>query len=312
MSEERPEPPGPVDTLLGEDPGVELRRLAAATRSYLQWLSDQGVGWVPGGGVARRGGAVARSSSGRGPRQSQGDAHAAGAARREPSPAVRAPALAPGAAEAAGPAPTPPGVTPALRDVPAGSKGLALVKETLGNCTRCRLASGRIQLVFGDGNPEAALMFVGEAPGRDEDLAGEPFVGAAGALLTKMIAAMGFGRDEVYIANVLKCRPPRNRDPEPDEVACCLPFVRAQILAIRPRVIVTLGRYAAQALLDTDAPVGRLRGRFHSLTIGDLEIPVMPTYHPAYLLRNADAKRPVWEDLKQVIAHLRTLGIPEG
>jgi DNA polymerase len=148
-------------------------------------------------------------------------------------------------------------------------------------------------------------MFIGEAPGRDEDLSGQAFVGAAGELLTKMIAAMGYRRDEVYICNVVKCRPPRNRDPEPEELAACAPFVLAQIAAVASRVIVTLGQVAAQSLLDTGQPVGRLRGRFHELQVAGRAIPLMPTYHPAYLLRSPQAKRPVWEDLKQVIALLR-------
>jgi len=178
------------------------------------------------------------------------------------------------------------------------------VREVLGDCQRCRLATARIQIVFGQGDPRARLMFIGEGPGRDEDLAGEAFVGAAGQLLTKMMAAMGQTREQVYIANVIKCRPPRNRDPEPDELQACEPFILGQIRAVEPTVIVTLGRVPAQALLRSEAPVGRLRGRFHDLEVEGRRIPLMPTYHPAYLLRSPEAKRPVWEDLKQVIALL--------
>ena len=147
-------------------------------------------------------------------------------------------------------------------------------------------------------------MFVGEGPGADEDLQGEPFVGRAGQLLTQIIKAMGFARDEVYIANVVKCRPPGNRNPEPDEIAQCEPFLHAQIAAIGPRVIVALGKFAAQTLLATDTPISRLRGHFHSLR----DIDVMPTFHPSYLLRNPAAKREVWDDMKMVIARLKNEG----
>lgn len=169
-------------------------------------------------------------------------------------------------------------------------------------CTLCKLGRlGRKQVVFGVGNPQARLMFVGEAPGADEDAQGEPFVGRAGQLLTKIIEAIGFKRDDVYIANVIKCRPPGNRAPEPDEVATCEPFLLQQIDAIRPRVIVALGTHAAHALLKTDAPISRLRGRVHDFR-GDIKL--VPTFHPAFLLRSPDRKRDVWEDMKKVRALL--------
>jgi DNA polymerase len=155
-------------------------------------------------------------------------------------------------------------------------------------------------VVFGVGNPRAALMFVGEAPGFDEDRQGEPFVGAAGQLLTRIIAAIKLRREDVYIANILKCRPPNNRNPKPDEIALCRPYLDRQIELIRPRVICALGKFAAQTLLASDAPISRLRGRFHDYR----GIPVMPTYHPAYLLRNPDGKRAVWEDMQQIQARL--------
>ena len=181
------------------------------------------------------------------------------------------------------------------------TKGLQQIQEEIGDCTRCKLSGlGRSKIVFGVGNPDAALMFVGEGPGADEDRQGEPFVGKAGQLLTKIIEAMGFARSEVYIANIVKCRPPKNRDPEPDEVEQCEPFLRAQIAAVQPEVIVALGRYAAQTLLGTSAPVSRLRGRWASYE----GIPLMPTFHPAYLLRNPGEKRPVWEDMQEVLARL--------
>jgi DNA polymerase len=178
---------------------------------------------------------------------------------------------------------------------------LTEIRADIGDCTRCKLHSGRTHIVYGVGNPEATVMFVGEGPGADEDLQGEPFVGRAGQLLTQIIKAMGFAREEVYIANVVKCRPPGNRNPEPDEIARCEPFLHAQIAAIRPRVIVALGKFAAQTLLATDTPISRLRGQFHSLR----DIDVMPTFHPSYLLRNPAAKREVWEDMKMVIARLK-------
>ena len=178
------------------------------------------------------------------------------------------------------------------------------IRADIGDCTRCKLHSGRTHIVYGVGNPEATLMFVGEGPGADEDVQGEPFVGRAGQLLTQIIKAMGFAREEVYIANVVKCRPPGNRNPEPDEIAQCEPFLHAQIAAIRPRVIVALGKFAAQTLLATDTPISRLRGQFHSLR----DVDVMPTFHPSYLLRNPAAKREVWEDMKMVIARLKDEG----
>jgi len=169
--------------------------------------------------------------------------------------------------------------------------------------------------VFGVGSPNAALMFVGEAPGADEDAQGEPFVGRAGQLLTKIIEAIGLSREDVYIANVIKCRPPGNRAPEPDEVATCEPFLFRQIAAIRPRVIVALGSHAAHALLKTDAPISRLRGHVHDFRLPTESSPgepaeappgikLVPTFHPAFLLRSPDRKRDVWEDMKKVRALL--------
>jgi len=183
--------------------------------------------------------------------------------------------------------------------------GLAGLREELGECTRCKLAGTRKSIVFGVGADDAPLMFVGEAPGEQEDKRGEPFVGPAGELLDKMIEAMGWSRSSVYIANVLMCRPPGNRNPQPDEVAACQPFLDAKIDRIAPRVIVALGRPAANTLLGTDAPISALRGRFHERR----GIKVMPTFHPAYLLREPDRKRDAWADLKLVIGELARLGI---
>jgi DNA polymerase len=187
---------------------------------------------------------------------------------------------------------------------PTGAAGLAVVRDDLGDCKRCKLAPLRTNLVFGVGNPNAHLVFVGEAPGADEDAQGEPFVGKAGQLLTKMIEAMGYRREDVYICNILKCRPPGNRNPEPDEIEKCEPFLKAQLATIRPRVIVALGKFAAQCLLRDDTPISRLRGTFRSYE----GIQLMPTFHPAYLLRDPTKKKEAWEDLKAVNAALQRLG----
>lgn len=181
------------------------------------------------------------------------------------------------------------------------------IRRDLGECQRCKLWSTRTQLVFGEGNPQARLMFVGEGPGADEDASGRPFVGRAGQLLTRMIEAIGFQRDEVYIANVVKSRPPGNRAPERDEVEACLPFLRRQIAAIWPQLIVTLGNPATQALLDSKVGITRLRGTFHPYPALS-EILVLPTYHPAYLLRSPDKKPEAWEDLKKVRDFLQSSG----
>lgn len=178
---------------------------------------------------------------------------------------------------------------------------LDAIRADLGECTRCKLHTlGRTQIVFGTGNPNADLMFVGEAPGADEDEQGVPFIGRAGQLLTKIIEAIGLTRDDVYIANVIKCRPPGNRNPEPDEIAECEPFLIRQIESVRPKVIVALGTFAAHALLRTEQPISRLRGTFYDYHGAKL----LPTFHPAYLLRSPDRKRDVWDDMKKVRAVL--------
>ncbi len=190
-----------------------------------------------------------------------------------------------------------------------GRRSLAEVRADLGECTRCKLHSTRRSIVFGVGAEDAPLMFVGEAPGEQEDKRGEPFVGPAGELLDKMIEAMGWSRASVYVANTTKCRPPQNRNPQPDELAACMPFLAAQIAAVAPRVIVALGRPAANQLLGTDAPISALRGRFHDRN----GVRVMPTFHPAYLLREPTKKREAWDDLKLVMTELTRLGIsPPG
>jgi DNA polymerase len=179
----------------------------------------------------------------------------------------------------------------------APAEGLAAVRADIGDCTRCKLHRlGRRQIVFGVGSPTAELMFVGEAPGQEEDVQGIPFVGRAGQLLTKIIEAIDLKREDVYIANVIKCRPPENRNPEPDEVETCEPFLFRQIDIIKPKVIVALGKFGAQTLLRTLDPISRLRGRVYDYRGAKL----VPTFHPAYLLRNPSSKREVWEDMKLV------------
>ncbi len=186
------------------------------------------------------------------------------------------------------------GAVPALS--PGSMPDLPALEKFLSGCPRCKLAPTRTHIVFGQGNPKAGLMFVGEAPGRDEDEQGLAFVGRAGQLLTKIIEAIGLTRDDVFIANVLKCRPPNNRNPERDEVETCRPFLDEQIRLINPRVIVTLGTFAAQALLQTDEPISRMRGQWRTAR----GTRVMPTFHPAFLLRSPDRKKDVWEDMKLV------------
>jgi DNA polymerase len=190
---------------------------------------------------------------------------------------------------------------PATVGTALGAGGLFELAQTVSVCTRCALHQSRTQTVFGVGNPNAKLMFIGEAPGADEDAKGEPFVGRAGQLLTKIIGAMGLTREEVYIANILKCRPPQNRDPLPSEVECCEEYLRAQIAMIKPKYICALGRIAAHWLLKTEAPLGVLRAGNYTYE----GIPIIVTYHPAALLRNPAFKAPCWEDMKKLMALLK-------
>ena len=183
-----------------------------------------------------------------------------------------------------------------VMEPPTAGPSLEAIRADIGDCQRCKLSKGRKNIVFGQGHPQAQLLFVGEAPGAEEDEQGLAFVGRAGQLLTKIIEAIGMTRDDVFIANVIKCRPPQNRNTEPDEISSCQPFLEAQIEAIRPRVLVGLGKFGAQWLLKTAEPISKLRGRF-----GDYKgIAVMPTYHPAYLLRNPGAKKDLWSDMQRV------------
>jgi len=185
----------------------------------------------------------------------------------------------------------------------APSESLETIREDLGDCQRCKLAPTRTNLVFGSGNPKAKLMFVGEAPGADEDRQGLPFVGRAGQLLTKIIEAIDIRREDVFICNILKCRPPENRNPEQEEITSCEPFLFRQIASIRPKIICALGTFGAQTLLRTREPISRLRGRFYEYRGSKL----MATFHPAYLLRNPMEKRRVWEDMQKIREYLRSL-----
>ncbi|MDX1778683.1 MAG: uracil-DNA glycosylase [Thermodesulfobacteriota bacterium] len=187
---------------------------------------------------------------------------------------------------------------PQSQVLPPKGKGALLkqVRNNLGECTRCKLHAHRKNIVFGTGNPEAQLIFVGEGPGGEEDIQGKPFVGRAGQLLTKIINSINLTREEVYIANIIKCRPPQNRNPEPDEIKACEPFLMQQLDVIQPKIICALGTFAAQTLLETDERISRLRGRFISYRGSKF----IATFHPAYLLRNPQKKRDVWEDMKMI------------
>ncbi|MBI4684198.1 MAG: uracil-DNA glycosylase [Nitrospirae bacterium] len=178
---------------------------------------------------------------------------------------------------------------------------LKALREEIGDCQRCKLSKGRANIVFGEGNLNTEIMFIGEGPGREEDIQGRPFVGDAGQLLTRLIEKMGFKREDVYIANIVKCRPPFNRDPEEDEMNACRQFVQRQIEIISPTVIVSLGRIASQTLTGSNVPISKLRGRFYEYC----DIPLMPTFHPAYLLRNPKDKWLVWEDVQKVLERLK-------
>ena len=274
----------PADELPGGDETRdELRALSGRLRANLALRARSGLAGVPAGKSRRRAPAPVEAR----------DAVAAVAAA--------GPDVATLAIFEADRQPAPAG--------PTGLAGLQLAREELGDCQRCKLSKGRTNLVFGVGNPEAHLVFVGEGPGADEDAQGEPFVGKAGQLLNKMIEAMGYRREDVYICNVVKCRPPGNRNPEADEIEACEPFLKKQLAALRPRVIVTLGKFAAQCLLRDDTPISRLRGNFRTYE----GVQLMPTFHPAYLLRDPSKKKETWEDLKTVMAALRRMGLaPSG
>lgn len=243
-------------------------------------------------------------------------------APKHPSQATEAPVTLPPPSPPVDPMPSP--VPPTVprpiaateREAPArvevATLGWEALRAQVADCRACGLCQTRTQTVFGVGDPQAALMVIGEAPGADEDRQGEPFVGRAGQLLNLMLKAIGFEREQVYIANILKCRPPGNRDPRSEEALCCEPFLMRQIALIRPKVILSAGRISAQNLLKTTTPIGQLRGRWHEL--GPERIPLMVTYHPAYLLRSPDQKARAWQDLQAVWLRLQgvTIGSQEG
>ena len=243
--------------------------------AHLRFLQEMGIETIPGGAPAPPGAGAAATPT------------ATSQAGRSAAPSPAGPDAAQGSLDETS--------LPPFR-----AETLDAIRADLGDCQRCALHATRTKLVFGVGSPTARLMFIGEAPGADEDRRGEPFVGRAGQLLDRMVEAMGLARADVYIANVLKSRPPGNRTPEPGEIAACSPFLFRQIAALAPEVIVALGAPAAQTLLATAAPIGKLRGRFWRYRGVDL----MPTYHPAFLLRNPAKKREVWEDLQQVMTRL--------
>jgi len=202
---------------------------------------------------------------------------------------------------------------------PEKDAALAALREEIGDCGRCRLSEGRKNIVFGDGSPDTRIMFIGEGPGAEEDKQGKPFVGDAGQVLTSLITNMGkekgfsFTREDVYIANIVKCRPPANRDPQPDEIETCLPFLKRQIEIIRPEVIISLGKISAHTLLGIGGPISgfsitRTRGRFYEFESAGRTIPLMPTFHPAYFLRNPGEKKKTWEDARAVLKKLEETG----
>ncbi len=278
--------------MVDDDLRAELHELVAGLRAHLEWQRECGATGLPVGASPRAAEPPARPPAAppaRRPIAVAAAAPAREAAVRRTPPAARPQATTP---EAAGDA--------ALR----ACASLEALRGHIGDCTRCALARGRTQVVFGVGNPDADLMFVGEGPGHDEDVQGEPFVGRAGQLLTEIITkGMKLRREDVYIANVVKCRPPNNRNPEAPEIASCMPFLHRQIELVAPRVIVALGTFAAQTLLGVKTPITRMRGVWHDYR----GTRVMPTFHPAYLLRTPGDKRLTWSDIKQVMAEL---GLP--
>jgi uracil-DNA glycosylase len=282
-----------------DDPRAELAKLAASLRAYLEWQQDAGTVGFP-----KRTPAQAAAAA---------NAAAANAATANAPPANAPPAIAATAIAApaiAAPVPVQPSVTPARTPELSPAEGrqvrLPQLAVEVAGCTRCGLAATRTQTVFARGNPEAQICFVGEAPGADEDAQGLPFVGRAGQLLDRMIGAMGLSPErDVYICNILKCRPPGNRRPEPEEMATCIPYLHEQLAIVRPRVIVALGNTAVASLLDTKLGITKLRGQFKLYRGQTL---VMPTYHPSYLLRpspqQTEAKRQAWQDLQLVMKEL--------
>lgn len=291
----------------------ELAGLALDLRGHLEWLRDCGAREVPAVPKAAAPAPAARpAEAGQGTSLRAAVRAAVGAPEQRarpvtppPEPAAPTRPVQPVPAARPVPAAAPPAVqavqaAPALAKpgpLPTVIRSLEEIRAELGDCQRCKLSGKRHNIVFGVGAPKAELVFVGEGPGEEEDRQGIPFVGAAGQLLSKMIGAMGFSRDQVYICNVVKCRPPNNRNPEPDEITACEPFLQAQLATVQPKVIVTLGKFAAQTLLRDSTSITRLRGNWREYC----GIKLMPTFHPAYLLRDPTQKKVVWDDLQQVM-----------
>jgi uracil-DNA glycosylase len=270
-------------------PQDELRLLTRELRAHLNALQAWGVRHIPSAKFPDPADLTPTASDSGG-----SSAPTAAEARRAPQFPPASPIAPP---QALSPQNAPEALLPLGRpDDPLAHLSLAELETVAKQCTQCRLHQGRTHVVFGVGNPHAELMFAGEAPGRDEDRQGEPFVGRAGQLLTRIIEAIGLKRQDVYIANVIKCRPPNNRNPEDDEIARCEPFLMRQIELVKPQLIVALGTFAAQTLLKTKLPISQLRGRFHTYQ----GVKLMPTFHPAFLLRNPERKRAVWEDMQAV------------
>ncbi|MGD0074282.1 MAG: uracil-DNA glycosylase [Candidatus Binataceae bacterium] len=273
---------------MGDSPlAPERRTIIATLRDYVEQLVEEGLEGLPAGATRAR-----------------TDAERASPPRTDAAAIASAPTTAPAPARpVAASAPAPGALFSAYPGLDKTAE-LPELREFIGDCRRCKLAPGRTNLVFGVGDPRAELMFVGEGPGADEDAVGEPFVGRAGQLLTDIIErGMKMERRDVYICNVIKCRPPGNRNPEPDEVAACEPFLMRQIELVKPRVIVGLGTFAVQSLLKVKTPISKLRGVWHDFR----GVRLMPTFHPAYLLRNPGDKRLVWADIQEV---MRALNLP--
>jgi DNA polymerase len=297
-----------MDSIGDDELADELRELTRGLRDQLVRHASLGAWAAPGGATARN----AMPADGGAPDAGSDDP----ASPTEPAEPVEPDVHELSHLSFGDAVPAAAAVAPSA-PIPIGRRTLPEIRADLGDCTRCKLHATRRSIVFGVGAPDAPLMFVGEAPGEQEDRRGEPFVGAAGELLDKMIEAMGWTRDTVYIANTTKCRPPGNRNPQADELAQCMPFLHAQIAAVAPRIIVALGRPASNQLLGTDAPISSLRGRFHDYAPVTADrrphreggLKVMPTFHPAYLLRDPDKKRAAWSDLKLVMAELARLEI---
>jgi uracil-DNA glycosylase len=276
------------------DPLVELRELSAALRAHAEWLAATGATGIERSAMPPPA-EPARPDAARLERSS---APARPDAR--PRPAAPAPSSAPAPAPIIAPAPPRAPVVAPL-EPEEQRRRLDVLAETVKGCTRCALHAGRTQTVFARGTGASGLCFVGEGPGADEDAQGFPFVGKAGQLLDKMVGAMGLSRDDVYVCNIVKCRPPDNRKPEPEEMAACMPYLAEQLEVLQPQVIVALGATAVQGLFGTSEGITRLRGRW-KLYKG--EVPVMPTFHPAYLLRDPSKKKEVWDDLQAVLRQM--------